>query len=205
MVREKIKEVRNRGFKKKEREVDFEKEKKEHPEKFHTVCLNFTSERCIKIEKFIKNFVKKLTPEFRINFAWKSISLNNIVLPRLKRKILDTETSGIVYKFECDCKKTYIGETRRLLITRASEHGQKSKKSEISDHIFQCEKYEKQFNVDYLLPGVKERKLFLLKHFSILSKGLQRYRDRTIMEALFIRMFKPGLNVQNEHRNTVII
>ena len=152
MVREKIKEVRKRGFKKKEREVDFEKEKKEHPEKFHTVCLNFTSERCIKIEKFIKNFVKKLTPEFRINFAWKSISLNNIVLPRLKRKILDTETSGIVYKFECDCKKTYIGETRRLLITRASEHGQKSKKSEISDHIFQCEKYEKQFNVDYLLP-----------------------------------------------------
>ena len=105
----------------------------------------------------------------------------------------------------CCCKKSYIGETRRLLSTRASEHGQRSKKTEISDHIFKCDQYQKQFNIDYLLPGVKERKLFLFKHFSILSKGLQRYRDRTIMEALFIRMFKPGLNVQNEHRNTVII
>ena len=102
-----------------------------------------------------------MTPEFRINFAWKSVSLNNVVLPRLKRKLSDTETSGVVYKFECDCKKSYIGETRRLLITRASEHGQKSKKSEISEHIFQCEKYEKQFNVDYLLPGVKERLLII--------------------------------------------
>ena len=205
LVQSKVKEVRDRNFEKKVREVDYEKEKKEHPEKFHTVCLNFTSERCIKIEKFIKNFVRKLTPEFRINFAWKSISLNNVVLPRLKRKILEIDTSGVIYKFECDCKKSYIGETRRLLSTRASEHGQQNRKSEISDHIFKCKSYEKQFNVEYLLPGVKERKLFLLKHFSILSKGLQRYTDRTIMEALYIRMFKPGLNIQNEHRNTVII
>ena len=92
-----------------------------------------------------------------------------------------------------------------MLSTRASEHGQKSKNTEVSNHIFQCKEYQKQFNIDYLLPGVKERKLFLLKHFSILSKGLQKYRDRTIMEALFIRMFKPGLNIQNEHRNTIII
>ena len=65
--------------------------------------------------------------------------------------------------------------------------------------------YEKQFNIEYLLPGVKERKIFLLKHFSVLSKNLQRYKDRTIMEAIFIRMFQPGLNIQNDHRNTVII
>ena len=205
LVQSKIREVRDRKFQKKEREIDFEKEKRENPERFHTVCLNFTSERCLKVEKFIKNFIKKLTPEFRITFAWKSISLNNVVLPRLKRKISDIESNGLVYKFECDCKKTYIGETRRMLSTRASEHGQKSKNTEVSNHIFQCKEYQKQFNIDYLLPGVKERKLFLLEHFSILSKGLQKYRDRTIMEALFIRMFKPGLNIQNEHRNTIII
>ena len=115
------------------------------------------------------------------------------------------DSSGLIYKFECDCSKTYIGETRRLLSTRAAEHGQRSRQTEISAHIFECKQYEKQFNIDYLLPGVKERKLFLLKHFKVLSKGLQKYRDRTIMEALFIRMFKPDLNIQNDHRNTVII
>ena len=205
LVKSKIIEVRERGFKKKEREIDFEKEKHENPDRFHTVCLNFTSERCSKVEKFIKNFIKKLTPDFRVNFAWKSVSLNNIVLPRLKQKVSDMDSSGLIYKFKCDCSKTYIGETRRLLSTRAAEHGQKSRQTEISAHIFECKQYEKQFNIDYLLPGVKERKLFLFKHFKVLSKGLQKYRDRTIMEALFIRMFKPDLNIQNDHRNTVII
>ena len=205
LVKSKITEVSERGFKKKEREIDFEKEKHENPDRFHTVCLNFTSERCSKVEKFIKNFIKKLTPDFRVNFAWKSVSLNNIVLPRLKQKVSDMDSSGLIYKFKCDCSKTYIGETRRLLSSRAAEHGQKSRQTEISAHIFKCEKYEKQFNIDYLLPGVKERKLFLFKHFEVLSKSLQKYRDRTIMEALFIRMFKPSLNIQNDHRNTVII
>ena len=59
LVKSKISEVRERGFKKKEREIDFEKEKHENPDRFHTVCLNFTSERCSKVEKFIKNFIKK--------------------------------------------------------------------------------------------------------------------------------------------------
>ena len=120
LVVSKIREVRNRNFLKKEREIDFEKEKRDHPERFHTVCLSYTSERCLKVEKFINNFVRKLTPDFRINFAWKSVSLNNVILPRLKRKISDIDSNGVIYKFECDCKKSYIGETRRLLSTRAS-------------------------------------------------------------------------------------
>ena len=92
-----------------------------------------------------------------------------------------------------------------MLADRASEHGQKSRKSEISSHIFECKEYEKCFNLKYFTPGRKERKEFLFSHFEILSKNLSGYRDRTIMEALFIRMYSPKLNIQNDHRNTVII
>ena len=81
----------------------------------------------------------------------------------------------------------------------------KWKKSEVSSHIFECKEYEKSFNQRFFVPGRKERKEFLFSHFDILSKNLNGYRDRTIMEALFIRMYSPKLNIQNDHRNTVII
>ena len=205
LVRDKIKEVRERNFQKKVREFDFEKEKHENPDRFHTLCLNFTSERCQKVERFIRNFIREITPDFNVMFAWKSVSLNNIILPRLKRRVNMLESHSVVYRFKCDCKSEYIGETKRLLADRASEHGQKSRKSEISSHIFECKEYEKCFNLKYFTPGRKERKEFLFSHFEILSKNLSGYRDRTIMEALFIKMYSPKLNIQNDHRNTVII
>ena len=205
LVRDKIKEVKERNFQKKVREFDFEKEKHENPNRFHTLCLNFTSERCQKVERFIRSFIKEITPNFNVTFAWKSVSLNNIILPRLKRRVNMLESHSVVYRFKCDCDKEYIGETKRLLAERASEHGQQSKKSEISSHIFVCKEYEKSFNLKFFNPGLKERKKFLFSNFDILSKNLSGYRDRTIMEALFIRMYSPKLNIQNDHRNTVII
>ena len=185
--------------------VDFEKEKSENPDKFHTICLNFTSERCQKVERFIRKFIRDLTPDFNVSFSWKSVSLNNIILPRLKRKVLDLDSHSLVYRFRCDCDQEYIGETKNKLSQRAIEHGQKSRKSKIVSHIFECKKYIENLNLKYSTPRPKDRREFLFSHFEILSKNLNNYRDRTITEALYIRMFSPELNIQNDHRNTVII
>ena len=72
-------------------------------------------------------------------------------------------------------------------------------------HIFECKKYIENLNLKYSTPRPKDRREFLFSHFEILSKNLTNYRDRTITEALYIRMFSPELNIQNDHRNTVII
>ena len=173
LVRAKIREVQDRNFEKKERAVDFEKEKRDNPDKFHTVCLNFTSERCQKVERFIKKFIRELTPDFNVSFAWKSVSLNNIILPRLKRRVLDFDSHSVVYRFRCDCDQEYIGETKRLLSDRASEHGHKSNKSEVSSHIFECQ--------------IRVRVFKILKKFSklpegsrIISKILKKFSKHTI-------------------------
>ena len=110
MVRDRIREVKLRNFEKKDRVVDFEKEKLENPEKFHTVSLNFTSERCEKVERFVRKFIRELTPDFNVSFAWKSVSLNNIILPRLKKRVSDLDSHNLVYRFKCDCDQEYIGE-----------------------------------------------------------------------------------------------
>ena len=205
MVKDRIKEVKMRNFEKKERLVDFEKEKSENPDKFHTICLNFTSERCQKVERFIRKFIRDLTPDFNVSFSWKSVSLNNIILPRLKKRVLDLDSHSLVYRFRCDCDQEYIGETKNKLSQRAIEHGQKSRKSKIVSHIFECKKYIENLNSKYSTPRPKDRREFLFSHFEILSKNLNNYRDRTITEALYIRMYGPKLNIQNDHRNTVII
>ena len=72
-----------------------------------------------------------IPPDFNVSFAWKSVKLNNVILPRLKRKVSDIESHSLVYRFRCDCEESYIGETKRQLLARAAEHGQKSKMSEI--------------------------------------------------------------------------
>ena len=71
MVKDKIKEAKLRNFEKKERAVDFEKEKSENPDKFHNICLHFTSERCRKVERFIRKLIRELTPEFNVRIQSK--------------------------------------------------------------------------------------------------------------------------------------
>ena len=87
----------------------------ENPDKFHTICLNFTSERCQKVERFIRKFIRDLTPDFNVSFSWKSVSLNNIILPRLKKRVLDLDSHSLVYRFRCDCNQEYIGETKNKM------------------------------------------------------------------------------------------
>ena len=74
----------------------------------------------------------------------------------LKKRISSLEKSGVVYKFRCDCKHTYIGETYRQLRVRASEHGMRSYKTEIFNHISGCSEYNAnllEFDPD---PGPKK-------------------------------------------------
>ena len=66
-----------------------------------------------------------------------------------KDKIDKFSMSGVVYKFDCnDCNATYIGQTKRKLITRINEHKKDITKNSLSvvfrhcidnDHAFDWE------------------------------------------------------------------
>ena len=81
--------------------------------KFFTLVLPFTSHRCSKISSNFKKNSKKFTPNYRLNVIFKTITLENIILPKFKPPKPLKLIPNSVYLFTCDCKiSTYVGQTK---------------------------------------------------------------------------------------------
>lgn len=103
----------------------------------------------------------------------------------LKSKVPFSLKARVVYKFSClsDSDTSYIGQTKRHLVTRAKEHitPKESNQSEIKNHIFGCDKC-KNGNLN-------------VNNFRVLKQCKDEYATR-ISEALLLKKFSPKLNIQ---------
>ena len=100
--------------------------------------IPYTSSRCDKIAKQIIPVIKQITPDYNINFAWKTIKLKNTITPSLKPKTNQLDKSGIVYGYNCLCDAKYVGESKRKFLSRIQEHNQKSRATAVYNHIQTC-------------------------------------------------------------------
>ena len=132
-----------------------------------------------------------------MTFAWKTTTPHNFIILRLKARIEPLDRSGLVYKFECACSQSYVGETYRTLSTRIKEHNAPSRNSEIVSHISKCDKFLEEVKVQ--CPNLnRTTKLFHLKtKFSILENNLSDYRNRILAESMHIILERPSLNKQD--------
>ena len=205
MINSRMKEIKSRNFEKSPKSDEQRKLREDNNNKFHIFSFQYIDHRCQIIEREIKKYLKKVTPNFILSFAWSSKSLESIVLPSLKQKLDVLEKSGTVYSFNCFCGASYIGESCRVLSKRISEHNQKSRGSEVYSHISSCPDFENE--VKKVCPDIsKTTKLFLLKsRFKLLESNLYRYHERQIAESLWIHLLKPSLNVQNTFRSLSLI
>ena len=129
------------------------------------------------------DFKQKLTKLFyndlnvNISPVFNTFKVSNFF--SLKSKTPMLLTSHVVYKFTglCDTNLTYIGKSKRHLVTRCIEHLSTSHKSEIQEHIKVC-------------PICRDSKP---EHFEILKK-CRTDQECKIYEALFIKTFVPPLN-----------
>ena len=96
----------------------------------------------------------------------------------LKHKTPLSLLSNVVYHFKClrDVNLSYIGKTKRHLVTRAKEHA--SGESAISEHLLTCDTCNNNFDVD---------------RFRVLDNGKNDF-ECLIKEALLIKKFRPKLN-----------
>ena len=136
LIRKKINEIRSKNFES-TRKKDSETEK-DSDQKSYNLTIPYTSSRCDKIIRKTINMIKNITPEFKINLTWKTVKIRSAITPKLKKYIPPLEKSGLVYKFTCDCSETYVGETKRSLKKRISEHNWKSKQTAVYQHTSQC-------------------------------------------------------------------
>ena len=90
--------------------------------------------------------------------------------------------SNVVYKFSCACDKSisYIGESRRQLFARISEHTVDTKNSAVFNHIYNCGSCQDADNI-----ANQFEILLNCTPFNILSA-----------EAMMIAKYSPNLNTQ---------
>ena len=181
-------------------------QKPDHPDRVHTLCLNFNA---FSMEPYINSLLRKMkniVPEFLVNIAYKSIPVSNLFSTNSKASIPYEETSNVCYQFRCDCSSHYIGHTSRPMIERIGEHQRKSTAKGIYYHILTCPEYLKKQNLfrpyPYTKMTSKQRKFaFFKSQFKILQKSFRSNFERRKTEAFYIRVKRPDLNDQKDHHS----
>jgi len=199
-VSQNIKQVKDSGFKVREKDPNIEIR--------HYLKLDFTNPRCDKIAKKLTQIVRKATPKFKLVIAFKPIRLKNAISHRLKNKIPETEKAGICYQFACECGEKYIGETLRSLNNRSSDHCVPSSISAVRKHFEDCPRFIRSFNSQVAEPNISNTRIFTKfakSHFKIVSSNLKQYRHRTLVEAFMIKLQKPRLNEQVKFAKTIFL
>ena len=159
--------------------------------------------------------IKTVTPEYKINLTWSTIKVCDVLGPKTKMPLKELHKIGVVYEFTCDCNEKYVGESKRRLIDRISEHNRPSCKTAIGTHIQNCFVFSEKFNSvkNAALPTnertsgrvSKIRLDYILPKFKTLATNLTNYNRRTDHEGMIITLNKPSLNEQITHKKILII
>ena len=172
---------------------------------FYSLSLTYTSFKCSKIASEIYGIIRKYTPKFRLNLCFRTLTPENIILPRLKPEKHKLFTPNAVYRFVCTCGKKYIGETSKIFKTRIFQHRIR-KDSWVYKHTTGCEEFQASLILAYgSKPSAAERRLHIIEHFEFIKKNLPRYYERVTFEGLMITLENPDLNKQVYHRSAKLI
>ena len=201
LIDTKINEIKARNFQKSVSRKEYEEKFKNLDyTNFQNITLPFTDLKCGKIAFEIKNLIRKICPNFELNFSFTNIKLKNFVSPLLKPKISKELKSGLIYEFKCPCSESYIGETKQLLCYRVQQH-RRDHDSHIFSHIQTCSQYQNMLSQKHPNSTLSEKRAFLLSFFSILENNITRTHLRKVCEANYINTKNPSLNKQVHHYN----
>ena len=172
------------------------KETKQMKQLFHLSYLKFRIKFYFYKYHSVKQ-MKEVQKAFWINFTislmkklnWKSQNQNSKYLFPLKDK--DLHHACKIYKGICSCESTYVGETKRNVEVRYSEHNHPSRKSEPSKHLHQNINYVFSCLVICSAPK-SDRTRKILKRFIKLSWDQIWMNSATPMFWLFLEMVLPG-------------
>ena len=171
-----------------------------------TVVLDYTSPH---IEQYICRLTRRMSnilPNFRVNISYRTIKVTKIFSGHAKAKIDQNVMCNLIYKFQCPCREFYIGQTKRCLQIRISEHQRKSSGSHVFSHIDSCPHYIEQAD-EYAINNTKNftspnkaKFAFFKSRFSVIKKGFRTHSARKNCEAYHIRVKRPKINDQKQLR-----
>ena len=144
----------------------------EVPKKFVLIELPFSSSNELISKHFLKKLHRFTNDKYNIVIKWNTRKVKSL----FPLKDRNPHPSNVIYRGDCICGESYVGETVRNAEVRWSEHGDPKKKSEPSAHI------DKNIEHEFT--------------WRILARAPKLERKRKILEAFFIAKLKPSLNEQ---------
>ena len=135
---------------------------------------------CQKNESCIFKYIEKLNSftsnQIKFLFSWVTHKIRAL----FPLKDRNSHVHNVIYKGECSCKETYVGETKRNATTRWAKHKATNGTSEPSKHISRNPSHKFEWKVLSRAPGDR--------------------RKRRILEAFFIKMLNSSIN---DHRDII--
>ena len=135
-----------------------------------------------KIQKYVKRTASNKDRKVKVTSIYTSKKLSSRL--SLKDKTKPEHLHNLVYYVPCPnkrCKSAYCGETKRRMEKRTGEHRSTDPNSHVLRHSKRT-KHKRVQNGD----------------FKILRQGFKSNFRRKISESLFIKQYKPDLDVQKE-------
>ena len=135
-----------------------------------------------KVKKYVSNTVNKVKKKVKVCAVYKATRLGTRF--NIKDKIDFKNKHNVVYQVDCPnrkCTSRYIGETKRRIQKRSSEHHGTDKQSHLVKHATET-----------------KHKKVCIKDFKIIGKSYRTDFTRKISESLLIKELKPDLNIQKD-------
>ncbi|KAM0728324.1 hypothetical protein ACS0PU_005106 [Formica fusca] len=131
---------------------------------------------------------KKITGDLNVRLAYQSLNKLNFLIKVHKDPCPLMARQNVIYKIDCnDCDASYVGQTKRQLNTRITEHKNHIRRNASNHSVITDHRIDFDHNFDW--EGVR-----------ILDTEPQ-LRRRLISEILYIKRQKNGLNLQMDTEN----
>ena len=99
-------------------------------------CSKNVENICVNLIRFLKKFINNT----RFQIIYKTKKLMNFIKRRNSQTDFE-KTSHCIYQFNCCCSAAYVGQSKRYLSARISEH-KGNNKSNIYSHYIKCATYK---------------------------------------------------------------
>ena len=129
------------------------------------VRLPYLDNISLQIEKEIRQYlVKTFSTKFRFIFLHNTHNIGKCF--KFKDRQVLMHNAGLVYKLNCSCGQSYIGQTHRYLVTRIQKHvpnGKPNKESDVAKHLVCNPNHKINFDSPEILGHSNNRRKLRIK------------------------------------------
>ena len=154
--------------------------------------LGFHSE---KLKRTINSITKQFFPHINLRFLYQTQNTVGMYF-RFKDRLPLSLTSSVIYKYSCgQCPASYIGETRKLMKVRMSQHkGRSFRTNNLLNEPENSKIFEHSINFNHKISD---------NYFKIIDKCSEF--DLRILESIHINENKPTLNCMSSSYDLLIV